>query len=121
MWLSRLKIRLCNCCGTGSIPGQGNFHIPQAQTKKGGGGLDNHDYEKAADFPQDTDPGVPLVAWQVKNPTSIHEDAGSICGLAPCVKYPVLLSAVVKVTDTTWISSCCGSGVGWQLQLQLDP
>ena len=26
--------------------------------------------------------GVPVVAQQVKNPTSIHEDAGSIPGLA---------------------------------------
>ena len=30
--------------------------------------------------------GVPAVAQQVTNPTSTHEDAGSIPGLAPWVK-----------------------------------
>ena len=30
--------------------------------------------------------GVPLLAYQVRNPTSIHEDAGSIPGLAQCIK-----------------------------------
>ena len=30
-----------------------------------------------------TPPGVPVVARRVTNPTSIHEDVGSIPGLAP--------------------------------------
>ena len=34
--------------------------------------------------------GVSTVAQQVKNPTSIHEDTGSIPGLTQWVKDPVL-------------------------------
>ena len=35
--------------------------------------------------------GVAMVAQQVKNPASIHEDSGSISGLAQWVKELVLL------------------------------
>ena len=39
--------------------------------------------------------GIPIVAQGVKNPTSIHVDAGLIPGLAQCVKHPVLPQAAV--------------------------
>ena len=35
--------------------------------------------------------GVPTVTQQVKNPTSIHKDSGSITGLTQCVKDLVSL------------------------------
>ena len=39
---------------------------------------------------QDGHSGDPIVAQRVKNPTSIHEDAGSIPGPSWWVKDPVL-------------------------------
>ena len=65
--------------------------------------------------------GVPVVAQWLMNPSRNGEVLGLIPGLAQWVKDPVLPWAVVWVTDTAWIWRGCGSGVGWRLQLRLDP
>ena len=54
---------------------------------------------------------VPVVTQWVTDPTSIHEDAGSISSLIQRV----------KVTDTAQIWRGCGYGVGRQLQSQFSP
>ena len=59
--------------------------------------------------------GVPIVAQWVKNPTSTHEDVGSMPGLAQWVKDPALPQNAVQAADRAWIWPCCGYGVGWWL------
>ena len=54
-----------------------------------------------------------MVQW-VKNQTSLHEDVGSILGLAQWVGDLVLLQAA----DVAQILCCCG--VGCQLHLRFD-
>ena len=51
--------------------------------------------------------GVPVVAQEWTNPTSIHEDTSSIPGLTHWVKNPVLLWAVVSVTLAAWLWLRC--------------
>ena len=56
---------------------------------------------------------------KLANPNSIREALGLIPDLTQWVKDLALRLAVLYVTDTALIWSCCG--VGRQLQLQLDP
>ena len=60
--------------------------------------------------------GVPVVAQQLANSTSIHEDVGWIPGLTQ-VKDPAL--DLRCGSDPMFLGS--GSGIGWRLVFRLDP
>ena len=61
-----------------------------------------------------------MAQW-LTNPTRNHKVSDLILGLAQWAGDLGLPCAVVWVEDVAQICHCCGSGVGRQLQLQLDP
>ena len=61
-----------------------------------------------------------MAQW-LANPTGSYGVAGSVPGPRSVGWGSGVAWAVVWVADTAWILRCCGSGIGWQLWLRLDP
>ena len=57
-----------------------------------------------------------MVVQAVRNPASIHEDAGSVLALLSGLGSPVAMSCGEGCRLSLDLS-CCDCGVGWQVQL----
>ena len=60
---------------------------------------------------------VLAMAHWVRKPTRIYQAMGLIPGIAQWVKDLALPQAASYLADETQIPSCCGCGIGQQLQL----
>ena len=63
----------------------------------------------------------PLWLNRLRTQHSVHDDVGSIPGLAQWVKDLGLPQTATQVADVTPIWCCSSYGIGLQLQLQFTP
>ena len=61
------------------------------------------------------------MAQQVETRHRVCEDTGWIPGLAPWVKEPALLQALVEVTNAAWIWHYCDYGIGLRCSSDATP
>ena len=66
---------------------------------------------KRESLPHLKSPGIPIVTQQVKEPTSIHVDAGLIPGLTQWVKDLMLPQAAAQVVAVAYVFSCSSDSI----------